>query len=112
MPAHAHLVEATGRVVGGAALREEEWLLVLNGEVAATTDSPGMVLAMLRHTAAVLNRAGRDVQLRFSDVLRERATTEAAEAGKSLDAFLEYLEAERAEMVDQRNAGPLPDALH
>jgi CRP-like cAMP-binding protein len=95
MPAHAHLKDADGRVVGGAALKDEEWILVLHGKPAASTDSPAMILAMLRHTAALLSRADRPVTLDHSDELSRRATDEAADAGKTLEEMLDYLEAER-----------------
>lgn len=95
LPAHAHLTDAGGHVLGGIALRDDEWLLVLQGKPAATTDSAGMAMAMLRHTAVLLAQAGRPVEASCSHVLQSRAADEAAEAGQTLEEYLTYLEAER-----------------
>lgn len=106
MPAHARLVDTDGRVVGGIALRDgDEWMLVLEGRVAATTESAGLAIAMLRHTATLLAGAGREVKLDTSDILRARATREANTAGRSLEDYLDFLEAERAERARERADG-------
>lgn len=105
MPAHAHLVDAIEGVVGGVALRGDEWAVVLHGRVVAATESAGLAIAMLRHTASLLVKAGRPVRVDVADVLRERATEEGAAAGKTLDDYLAYLEAERAELARERREG-------
>lgn len=102
IPAYAHLTDASGRVVGGAGLRDDDWVLVLHGRPAASTDSAGMILAMLRHTASMLRRAGHPVSLDCSDTLRDRATEEATVVGKTLDGYLAWLEAERAERAARK----------
>lgn len=107
LPAHAQLHDAAGSVLGGIALRGEEWVLVLQGRAVANTDSAGMAIAMLRHTVALLQRAGQDVAMRYSDTLRERATEEASAADHTLDDYLDFLEAERAGIQAER-AGPPP----
>lgn len=107
LPAHAHLTDAGGQVVGGAALRDAEWAVVLRGRVAATTDSPGMVLAMLRHASTLLAVDGAPLALRYSDTLRDLATQEAALSDRTLEEWLDYLEAERAE-----NAGRADGTAH
>lgn len=106
-PAHAQLNDASGAVLGGIALRGEEWVLVLQGRPIATTDCAGMAIAMLRHTVALLTGSGQDVSMRYSDLLRDRATAEAAAADRSLEDYLDFLEAERAEIKAHRSA-PLP----
>lgn len=97
MTEHAHLLDGDGRVFGGAALRGEEWVVVLGGKPAATTDSAAMVIAMLRHVAALREAAGDAVRLTCSTWLQEMATSEATAEGKTLDEYLAMLEAERAE---------------
>lgn len=105
MPAHAHLLDDAGRVLGGIALRETEWVVVLQGRVVAATESAGLAIAMLRHTATLMAGAGHALRVDTSETLRERASAEGAEAGKSLDEYLAYLEAERAELARERDAG-------
>jgi hypothetical protein len=110
MPAHAHLLDATDRVMGGIALRDEEWVVVLQGRVVAATESAGLAIAMLRHTATLLSGAGHAVRVDTSETLRARATEEGAAAGKSLDDYLAYLEAERAELARERGGGDIHTA--
>lgn len=110
MPAHAHLVDAEGGVVGGVALRGNEWAVVLQGRVVAATESAGLAIAMLRHTAALLDAAGRPVRVDTSETLRLRASEEGAAAGKSLEDYLAYLEAERAEIAADREGMLRPNA--
>lgn len=105
MPAHAHLRDDRGHVLGGIALRGEDWLVVVEGRVAATTESAGLAIAMLKHTATLLERAGRAVSVDTSETLRDRATREGEVAGKSLDEYLDFLEAERAERARERGIG-------
>lgn len=109
LPAQAHLVDAIDGVVGGIAVRGDEWAVILHGRTVAATDSAGLAIAMLRHTASLLVRAGRPVRVDASPALRERATDEAAAVGKSLDDYLAYLEAERAELARERR-GPAGNA--
>lgn len=105
MPAHAHLRDDQGHVLGGIALRGEDWLVVVEGRVAAATESAGLAIAMLKHTASLLKRAGRAVTVDTSEMLRERATREGEAAGQSLDEYLDFLEAERAERARERGMG-------
>lgn len=105
MPAHAQLIDAIQGVIGGVALRDDEWAVVLNGRVVAATESAGLAIAMLRHTASLLIDSGRPVRVDVAETLRERATKEGAAAGKSLDDYLAYLEAERAERARERQPG-------
>jgi hypothetical protein len=92
---HAHLIDGQGKVLGGAGLRGEEWVLVLGGKVMAGTDSAAMVLAMLKHVARLQEHSGASVRLDYSTHLRDSATAEAVAEGKSLDEYLALLEAER-----------------
>ena len=98
---HAHLLDGDGRVFGGAVLRGEEWVVVLGGKPAAKTDSAAMVIAMLKHVAALREAAGDQVRLDYSTHLQAAATAEAEAEGRTLDDYLAMLEAERAE----RDAG-------
>lgn len=111
---HAHIADGSGAVFGGAVRKGDEWVLVLNGKPAASTDSAAMVLAMLRHVAALRDAAGDAVRLTMSTQLRDAATAEAEAAGKTLDAYLDELEAERAERAAEKAAGEAaaPGATH
>lgn len=106
MPVHARLVDAAGDVVGGVARREEEWVAVLGGRVLATTESAGLAIAMLRHTATLLGDAGRPVRVDVAETLRDAATAEGLVVGKPLEEYLAFLEAERAERARDKSDGP------
>jgi len=97
---HAHLLDEHGNVFAGAGRRGSEWVLVLGGKVATATDSPAMIIAMLKHVAGLREAAGGGVQLNYSTQLRDAATAEAEREGKTLDKLLAMLEAER----DERSA--------
>ena len=102
LPAHGHLTDASGQLLGGVAQRGEEWVVVLNSRVVAATASAGLAIAMLRHTATLLGADGRRVRVDTSETLREKATQEGALSGKSLEEYLDYLEAERAELAREK----------
>lgn len=104
--AHAHLIDAAGEVIGGAGRREEEWVLILRGRVLASTDSAGMIIAMLLHTASLHEANGERVRVDYSATLRELATREADEAGHTLEEYLAVLEAERVERSNERETAP------
>ncbi|KFN43653.1 hypothetical protein [Arenimonas oryziterrae] len=100
--AHAHLLDGDGKVIGGAGHRDEQWSVIFNGKIVANTDSPGMVIAMLTHIAALREQAGHAAQTSYSPELRELATAEAQLHGKTLPEYLDMLEAERLERVAER----------
>ena len=54
----AHLLDGDGKVIGGAGLRGEQWVMVMGGKVITGTDSAGMAIAMLKHVAEL--RLGGD----------------------------------------------------
>jgi hypothetical protein len=93
---HAHLIVGE-KIVGGAGLRGSEWVLVLGRDVVAGTDSAAMIMAMLKHVAALQEQTGETVGLTYSTHLRNAATAEAEAEGKTLEAYLAELEAEREE---------------
>lgn len=97
LPAHARLLDATDHVIGGAALRGAEWVMVLRGTVVAAVDSAAMMIAMLRHTASTLG-----ARLSVSPVLTARASEEASADGFELEAYLAQLEEERRERLEPR----------
>jgi hypothetical protein len=111
IPAHAHLLDADERIVGGIGLRGGEWALVLRGQVVTTTDSAAMAIAMLNRAAAAAGSADAPLRLRYSDALRDAATREAEADGQSLDQYLAALEAERLEHVQKKQAQS-PDSMH
>lgn len=93
---HAHLYE-DDVLVGGGAFHRGEWVMTLQGQALSGTSSPAMLLSMLKRTASALEQRGSAVHLEYSTRLRDAATAEAAEAGKTLDGLLAFLEAERQE---------------
>lgn len=94
-PVHAQLRDGEGRVLAGALLQDGEWTLVLGGSPVASTASAAMVIAMLRHTAAVRAQAGVRTRLAVSKALDAAASAEAEAEGRTLAAHLDWLEAER-----------------
>lgn len=107
---HAQLLDADGHAVGGAGWRDGQWLTLLGGQVVARTDSAAMTLAMLRHLAALQERAGHAVRLAWSPTLEQAATGEAAAAGQTLEAHLQWLEEERAARAAEGESAPDDDA--
>ncbi len=98
---HAQLLDGDDNVVGGGGLRDRDWVMLLGGRAVATTQSPALLLAMLRHTQAVAGLA-RPLRLTASPALLRAAGEEAALHGHALEDYLALLEAERAE----RDAAP------
>ncbi|MBS3959616.1 MAG: hypothetical protein KGZ52_09470 [Xanthomonadaceae bacterium] len=84
--------------------------MVVAGRALDGIDSPGLLIAMLKHTAARCEAEGRAATLRMSPVLEQAA---AAEGGHTLEDWLAMLEAERAEHAEKKRAvaeaaGPPP----
>lgn len=104
---HAEILDGEGNIVGGAGIRSGEWVMVMNGQEVAGTDSPAMILAMLKHAATTREEAGLQVELRYSTELRDAATVEAASEGKTLEQYLDMLEAERVERSEYRKGEAL-----
>lgn len=104
---HAEILDGEGNIVGGAGIRSGEWVMVLNGREVAATDSSAMILAMLKHAATAREEAGLQVELRYSTELRDAATVEAASEGKTLEQYLDQLEAERVERSEVRKSEAL-----
>ena len=97
---HAHLFE-NDVLVGGGAFHLGEWVMTFKGQPISGTDSPAMLLAMLKRAASSLEEQGASVRLEYSTKLRDAAASEAAEEGKSLDELLEFLAAERLERTQE-----------
>lgn len=93
---HATLTDEAGNVVGGGGLRDREWVMLLGGQVVTSTESPALLVAVLRHTQSVL-REERALRLEVSPTLLAAATEEAQAHGHTLDAYIALLEQERAE---------------
>lgn len=90
--AHAELRDGAGALLGGIARQDGEWVLGLDGQMVGGSDSAATILAMLKRAAAMHERAGNHVVLKFSDALREAADTEARAQGLSFDQFEARLE--------------------
>lgn len=111
--AHAQLVDDAGALVAAGGLHSGEWVMVVAGRALDGIDSPGLLIAMLKHTAARCEAEGRAATLRMSPVLEQAAAAEAAEGGHTLEDWLAMLEAERAEHAEKKRAvaeaaGPPP----
>jgi hypothetical protein len=102
--AHAQLLDEAGGLVAAGGLYGDEWVMVVAGRALDGIDSPGLLIAMLKHTAERCESEGRSTTLRLSTVLEKAAADEAAEGGHSLDEWLELLEAERAEHAEKKRA--------
>lgn len=100
---HARLFE-NGALVGGGAFQRGEWVMTLKGQSISGTDSPAMLLAMLKRAASSFEEQGSSVRLEYSTTLRDAATSEAAEDGKSLDELLGFLESEWMERTQGTQA--------
>lgn len=101
---HARLLDADGALVAAGGLHGAEWVMVVAGRALDGIDSPGLLIAMLRHTAARCEAEGRAVRLELSPALEKAAGDEAAAGGHSLEAWLALLEAERAEHAEKKRA--------
>ena len=104
--AHAQLIDDAGTLVAAGGLHGSEWVMVVAGRALDGIDSPGLLIAMLKHTAERCASEGRGTTLRLSTVLEKAAADEAAEGGHSLDGWLALLEAERAEHAEKKRAAP------
>ena len=102
--AHAHLVDGAGALVAAGGLHGADWVMVVAGRALDGIDSPGLLIAMLKHTAARCEAEGRMTTLRLSPVLEKAAADEAAVGGHTLDEWLAMLEAERAEHAEKKRA--------
>jgi len=102
--AHAQLLDETGTLVAAGGLHGSEWVMVVAGRALEGIDSPGLLIAMLRHTAARCESEGRPTTLRLSPVLERAAAEEAAKGGHTLEEWLALLETERAEHAEKRRA--------
>jgi len=114
--AHAQLLDEAGTLVAAGGLHGSQWVMVVAGRALDGIDSPGLLIAMLRHAAARCGLEGRPTTLRLSPVLERAAVAEAAQGGHTLDEWLALLEAERAEHAERKRAaaeaaGPSP-SLH
>ncbi len=104
---HAQLLDSNGNAVGGVGWRDNQWLLVLAGQVVASSDSAAMALAMLRHVVAVQAQAGTELELHASPPLLTAAAREAAVHEQTLEEYLATLEHERRSR-DEEDAPPRP----
>lgn len=102
--AHAQLLDDSGALVAAGGLHGSDWVMVVAGRALDGIDSPGLLIAMLKHTAARCEAEGRGAALTLSPVLEKAAADEAAEGGHSLDEWLALLEAERAEHAQKKRA--------
>jgi len=108
--AHAQLLDEAGTLVAAGGLHGSQWVMVVAGRALDGIDSPGLLIAMLKHTAERCASEGRATTLRLSTVLEKAAADEAAEGGHSLEEWLALLEAERAEHAEKKRAAAMAAA--
>ena len=84
---HAQLRDAKGKLLGGIVLKDEQWVLGLDGRMVGESASAAHVLAILKRAAALARAEGREVSLVFSATLRAAAHKEAEAEGLDFDAF-------------------------
>lgn len=96
---HAELRDHQGVLLGGIARQDEEWVLGLDGQIVGGSTSPATILAILKRAAAMQERAGHSIRLKFSDVLREAAHEEARSKGMTLEQFEAQLDQSLHEIV-------------
>lgn len=89
---HAELRDDAGALLGGIARQHGEWVLGLDGQMVGGSDSAATILTMLKRAAAMHERAGGSIVLKFSDALRDAAAAEAEAKGLSLEEFEAQLE--------------------
>lgn len=114
--AHAQLLDDAGALVAAGGLHGDAWVMVVAGRALEGIDSPGLLIAMLRHAASRCAADGRATTLRLSPALEQAATEEAAAGGHTLEGWLAVLETERAEHAEKKrkaSAEAAPDpSLH
>ena len=93
---HAELRDQQGTLLGGIARQDGEWVLGLDGQMVGGSDSAATILVMLKRAAAMHERAGTAVVLKFSVTLRDAANEEARLQGLSLEQFEARLDGEMA----------------
>lgn len=106
--AHADLRDEHDTLLGGIARRDGEWVLGLDGKMVGGSESAATILAMIKRAAAMHERAGTRVTLKFSNALRDAATEEAGVQGMSLEQFEAKLEGDLRSKAGAA-AGASPD---
>lgn len=89
---HAELRDRNGTLLGGIARQDDEWVLGLDGKIVGGSSSPATILAILKRAAAMQERAGNTIELKFSAALRKAADEEAQSKGLSFEEFESQLD--------------------
>ncbi|MBA2237391.1 MAG: hypothetical protein H0W24_01620 [Lysobacter sp.] len=89
---HAELRDQHGKLLGGIARKDEEWVLGLDGQIVGGSASAATILTMLKRAASMQERAGNAIVLKFSKALRDAADEEARAQGMTLDQFESQLD--------------------
>lgn len=109
---HAELRDSQGALLGGIARHDDEWVLGLDGQIVGGSESPATILAMLKRAAAMQERAGHSIQLKFSKALSEAAQEEARAQGMTLEQFEERLDQDLHEKDAARTSVPRSSIRH
>ncbi|MDQ3288775.1 MAG: hypothetical protein M3Q42_11050 [Pseudomonadota bacterium] len=89
---HAELRDEHGKLLGGIARKDEEWVLGLDGQIVGGSPSAATILTMLKRAASMQERAGNQIVLKISKALREAADEEARAQGMTLEQFESQLD--------------------
>lgn len=89
---HAELRDSQGTLLGGIARKDDEWVLGLDGQIVGGSPSAATILTMLKRAAAMHERTGHQIVLKFSAALRHAAQEEAEAKGVTLEQFEEQLD--------------------
>lgn len=100
---HGEMRDGTGRLIAGVGRHDEDWVLVVGGQVVAGGSRAADVMVMLHQLADMRQANGDAVVNTYSAAFKAAAEHDAKEEGISL---YEYMERARDEMaqdsVDER----------
>ncbi|MBA3487368.1 MAG: hypothetical protein H0T88_09320 [Lysobacter sp.] len=102
---HAELRDSRGALLGGIARQDDEWVLGLDGQIVGGSASAATILTMLKRAAAMQERAGHQIVLKFSAALRQAAQQEADAKGMTLEQFEAELD-QSLRQTDSAAGGP------
>ncbi|MET0815385.1 MAG: hypothetical protein ABWX88_09370 [Pseudoxanthomonas sp.] len=89
---HAELRGQQGQLLAGIVRRDGEWVLGMGGQIAGGSESAARVLALIQRVATLHESEGTPVRLKYSDALKEAASTEVAALGITFEQFQAQME--------------------
>lgn len=92
---HAVLLSEEGRVVAAIGQQADgRWMLGIGGQSMGGGDDPLPMLVMLKHLANAQQKEGQPLRLEYSELLQQQLQAIAAEAGQSVEQYLDERAAE------------------